>query len=131
MIFNKFVVSTTAAVIGAGIAAAGTAAGAAAAAGGWAVANAGAIAAGANIASQVGGAISAEEAKKQQQKMMKEQQDAQAAELNRQKSIALEKRTDMINKQRKQLVGSGSYNINKTASTGVAPSGIGGMDILG
>jgi len=109
---NTFVVSGTAAVIGA--------LGTAATAGiGFATANA----AGIGALTGVYGQVKSQEAAAEQQKALNAQNQAQAGAIARERQIALGRRKELINRQRKQIVGSSNYSISKTGSVGAAPVG--------
>lgn len=60
-------------------------------------------------------------AQKEQKAMLEEQNKTQAKEVARQNQLALNKRIDLINKQRKQILGTGDsqYSINQTGSAGL------------
>jgi len=79
------------------------------------------------IAGTVAGIQQSESAKAaaaEQNKLLKEQQDEQKREINKQKGVALQKRKDLLMKQRRQLVGAGDAvtSLTNTSEVGVLPS---------
>ena len=66
----------------------------------------------------------ATKATEEQAKLLKEEQEAQAAEIKKQKGIALEKRKTLLRQKRRQLVGAGDAvaSLTATSEVGVLPS---------